>query len=229
MTNQTSPKVSFAQGSYAEISRGDQWLNFLSIDLDNENGPIVFVESNFGHGCSMQSFNGFEVSLAKLPNDLTESGVQMVFDELKDRFEQELLTIFNDCEKTWNGSNHVCRLGKDANEALLLITDYMENYIDSGLPCYWSASDYFQDSSPYQIGKAWINSDHNSILTFWGSEYESSDFVVEEEDAIRYLRNELQTFLDEDLEEFVNDRMCDEAPLPLGMVEQIAKLKEVLQ
>lgn len=207
MTNQTSPKVSYEKDMANLLQTGDQWSNSIVVNFDCPNGPFVELAANFGSSYTFQSYNNLQYTLLDVPNATTPAGVQQIIDSIKES-EETLIAIYEGFETFWDGSNTRGKLTEEAHELLEELQRSLANEFENGLPSFWSADDYFAYISSEEIGRTFMHSEASCIQGFWEDEYEdgTGEFEVKNHDAIRYLRNALTEFVENDLEGFLEER-----------------------
>lgn len=189
------------------VQQGDQWNNAIVLALDCGKAPFVGMESNFGSSYTFQSYHNLQYTLVDVPNATTPAGVQRIVDSIKES-EETLIAIYEGFESYWDGSNTRGKLTSEAHELLEELQRSLENEFENGLPSFWSVDDYFSYDSSREIGKTFMNSECSCIQGFWEDEYEdgTGEFEVKNHDAIRYLRNALTEFVENDLEGFLEER-----------------------
>lgn len=213
-----------------EVENGDQWNNTLVLNLDHEGGPSVELESLFGNSYTFQSYHNLQFTLFDVPNQTTSEGLEQVVDAIKE-CEATLIAIYEGFETYWDGSNTRGKLTEEAHELLEGLQRSLENDFAYGLPSFWSADDYFQHLSSREIGKNFMSSEPSTLEEFWENEFKDStgEFEVKDEDAIRYLRNALKEFVEENLEKFLEDSKDDEETTPEQVLSRAAILCKIVE
>lgn len=134
--------------------------------------------------------------------------------------------IYEGFEAFWDGSSTRGKLTEEAHELLEELRLSLENEFEYGLPSFCSADDYFSYISPNEVGRTFMHSEASCIQGFWEDEYEdpTGEFEVKNHDAIRYLRNALTEFVENDLEKFLDSAQDDEGVIPEQVLARAAIL-----
>lgn len=211
------------------VQQGEQWNNAIVLTLDCTDAPYVGMESNFGSSYTFQRYNNLQFTLVDVPNATTPAGVQQIIDSIKES-EKTLIAIYEGFESYWDGSNTRGKLTEEAHELLEGLQQSLANEFENGLPSFWSADDYFNYISNREIGRTFMNSECSCIQGFWEDEYEDScgEAIVKNHDAIRYLRNALTEFVEEDLEKFIEEASGEDGTTPQQVLDRADLLKEIV-
>lgn len=211
------------------VQQGDQWNNAIVLTLDCTDAPYVGMESNFGSSYTFQSYHNLQYTLVDVPNATTPAGVQQIIDSIKES-EETLIAIYEGFSTFWDGSNTRGKLTDEAHELLEELQRSLENEFENGLPSFWEADNYFNFISAREIGRTFMNSECSCIQGFWEDEYEdpSGEFEVKNHDAIRYLRNALTEFVENDLEKFLEEASDEDGIIPQEVLDRADLLKEIV-
>ena len=220
-------KVTFEENM--SVQQGDQWTNSIVLDLECGKAPFVGMESNFGSSYTFQSYHNLQYTLVDVPNQTTPAGVQQIIDSIKES-EETLIAIYEGFSTYWDGSNTRGKLTEEAHALLEELQRSVENEFENGLPSFWKADDYFSYQSNEEFGKDFMNSNASCIQGFWEDEYEdaSGEFEVKNHDAIRYLRNALTEFVENDLEKFIEEASDEDGIIPQEVLDRADLLKEIV-